>query len=682
MDSYESIVTIGLRGDGDEPMSEGANIALLEKIVQDQRQILHEVTGKDATTIPQVWALYKEVQEYYDKGMRVPDDVTLMLCDDNWGNIRKLPALNEKPRAGGYGIYYHYDYVGGPRNYKWVNTNQISRVWEQMHLAYEYGARQVWIVNVGDIKPMELPTQFFLDYAWDPDQWPAERIPEYTQQWAQQQFGERYSKEIADLLTKYTTYNARRKPELLSPDIYSLVNYREAEKIVHEYRSLAERARRMYETIPAGQRDAFYQLVLYPVAACANLNELFVTVGQNHLFARQGRAATNDLAARARTLFQRDSALNHYYNAILSGGKWNHMMDQTHISYTYWQQPEKDILPPVQTIELGDAPEMGIAIEGSEHSWPGNALEAVLPEFDPYNQQSYYIDIFNRGKGPYGYSLEAHEPWIQLSTRKGEVKAEERVLVSVDWKKAPTGRHRVPIIITGPNASHVTVQAVINYPLLPKPHEVNGFVESNGYVSIEAEHYAGAVSAPPITWLRIPDLGRTLSAMTPIPVTSAAVSPGGNSPHLQYRMHLFSTGEVSVHVYCLPSLNFRADSQRDNHGLRYAISFDEGKPQTIDIHASDTIPDWKYPRQWNQAVSENIKIVTSRHSIGRMGEHVLKFWMVDPGVVLQKLVVETGIPKPSYLGPPESFRRVARPNESSGRSRQRQDKTLRSGRRG
>ncbi|HEY1200234.1 MAG TPA: glycosyl hydrolase 115 family protein, partial [Niastella sp.] len=173
--SYESIVTVGMRGDGDEPMSEQSNISLLERIVADQRTIIANVTGKDATATPQLWALYKEVQDYYDKGMRVPDDITLLLCDDNWGNIRKLPKRNAPARSGGYGIYYHFDYVGGPRNYKWINTNNLPRIWEQMHLAHEYGVDRIWIVNVGDLKPMELPVSFFLDYAWSPSQYTTDR---------------------------------------------------------------------------------------------------------------------------------------------------------------------------------------------------------------------------------------------------------------------------------------------------------------------------------------------------------------------------------------------------------------------------------------------------------------------------------------------------------------------------
>jgi len=199
MDSHESIVTIGMRGDGDKPMTQGTAINLLENIVADQRKIIAEVTHKPASQTPQLWALYKEVQDYYDKGMRVPDDVTLLLCDDNWGNLRKLPKLTDKPRSGGYGIYYHFDYVGDPRNYKWINTNNIARVWEQMHLAYEYGVDKIWIVNVGDLKPMEFPISFFLDYAWNPKKINPDNLPDYYTRWASQQFEPKYAKEIGKL---------------------------------------------------------------------------------------------------------------------------------------------------------------------------------------------------------------------------------------------------------------------------------------------------------------------------------------------------------------------------------------------------------------------------------------------------------------------------------------------------
>jgi len=650
MGSYESIVTLAMRGDGDKAMSESTNISLLEKIVADQRKILADVTGKDVNSIPQIWALYKEVQDYYDKGMRVPDDVTLLLCDDNWGNIRRLPKPEDPPRSGGYGIYYHFDFVGGPRNYKWLNTSPIPRVWEQMHLAYRHGVDRIWLVNVGDLKPMEFSIEFFLDYAWSPDKWPAERLPRYTRLWAEQQFGPEHAADIADIISKYTKYNGRRKPEMLSPDTYSLAYYREAETIVADYNKLAAKAEKIYNAMPPEYKDAYYQLVLHPVKACANLNELYVTEAKNHLFAKQRRAATNDLADRVKDLFKKDAEISHYYNKILAGGKWNHMMDQTHISYTNWQQPDKDVMPEVKNIEIPEVSDMGVAIEGSDSWWPMAKTEAVLPEFDPFNQQTYYIELFNRCQAPFDYKIVSAESWLTITPNQGKIDKQQRVLLSVDWHKAPTGSTRVPVTINGPEKSGVVVYAPVNNPESPKPDQVTGFVESNGYVSIEAEHYTRAVNAPPIRWQRIPDLGRTLSAMTPFPVTAESQTPQGDSPRLEYCMHLFSSGKVKVKTYLSPTQNFH-----NTQGLRYAVSFDDQSPQIVNIHRKDTVPDWKYPPAWNQAVSDNIKVMTSVHLIDKPGEHILKYWMVDPGIVLQKIVVETADVKPSYFGPPESF---------------------------
>lgn len=643
MGPYESIVTIGMRGDGDMPMTAVSNIDLLERIVKDQRDIIGAVTGKDITTIPQDWALYKEVQDYYDKGMRVPDDVTLLLCDDNWGNIRKLPGAGEKPRRGGYGIYYHYDYVGGPRNYKWLNTNQIERTWEQMHLAYAYGARQIWIVNVGDIKPMEYPIQFFLDYAWNPDALPAERLPDYTRRWAEQQFGKEHAAEIADIVTAYTKFNARRKPELLSPETYSVVDYREAETVVADYNALAEKAQHIYDALSPECHDAFYQLVLYPVLACSNLNELYATVAKNRFYAKQGRAATNSFAQAAQELFSKDSTISYYYNKVMAGGKWNHMMDQTHIGYTYWQQPDKNTMPEVKRIDLLAPAEMGIAIEGQTAWWPDESADAMLPEFDRFNRQSYYIEIFNRGKTPFSYSIESEKPWLKASKTHGDIESEERIWVSIDWGIVPDGKQTAGITVTGPQNRRIIVRACIDNSLKPLQDDVKEFIESNGYVSIEAEHFTKSVEAPPVGWLKIPGLGRTLSAMTSEPAALPPQLPGGASPHLEYRMFLLSGCEVAVDVYLSPTLDFH------NEGLRYGISFDEEPPRIISMNGGNL------NRAWDQWVANNINVSVSHHTIQSPGVHTLKFWMIDPGVVLQKIVVDAGGVKPSYLGPPESF---------------------------
>lgn len=651
---YENVYTVGLRGVHDTQMTGGVDIkeqiALLEQVFKDQREILTKYINKKITDVPQVFIPYKEVQDYYDSGLKVPDDVTIMWSDDNWGNIRRLFKPGDKPRAGGGGVYYHYDFHGGPRSYEWLNTSPIPRVWEQMHLAYRHGADKVWIVNVGDIKPMEFPISFFIDYAWNLELWPAERLPEYTKLWAQEQFGPEHAQEIAEILIKYTKYNGRRKPEMVSADTYSLSNYREAERVVEDYNKIANKAEKIYNSLPAEYKDAYYQLVLYPAKACANLNELYVTLGKNILYAEQGRTATNDMADRVNELFEKDAELSHYYNKVMAGGKWNHIMDTTHIGYTSWNPPRRNIKPRAKEIEIPAEANMGMAIEGSDKWWPNEKGEAVLPEFDTYNQQKYYIEVFNRGQSPFDYKAEPAKSWLLITPEKGTVEKQQRLWVSIDWQQAPDGKHEIPITITGPDGNNVVVQAIINNPASPKPEELKGFVQSNGYVSIEAEHYTNAIESDTIEWLLIPDLSRTLSGMTPVPVTAKSQKPEGDSPRLEYNMHLFDGGTAKVIVYVSPTQNIY-----NTQGLRYAVSFDDQQPQIINIHEKDTIPDWKYPQSWNQAVSENIKITSSEHALEKPGEHVLKFWMIDPGIVLQKIVVDFGGAKQSYLGPPESY---------------------------
>lgn len=647
--NYESIVTIGMRGDGDEPMSEESNIALLERIVKDQRKILEEVTGKKAEEIPQVWALYKEVQDYYEKGMKVPDDVTLLLCDDNWGNIRKLPSLTEKPRKGGYGIYYHFDYVGGPRNYKWLNTNQIERVWEQMHLAYEYGARQIWVVNVGDIKPMEFPISFFLDYAWNPEAITLEKLHSYSQDWARKQFGEKFSKDIGEILDKYTKYNSRRKPELLSPETYSLVNYREFEKVVHDFNKLCKKADKIYKQIPLEYKVAYYQLVLHPVEACSNLNELYYVVAKNRLYANQGRALTNKLADDAKKLFEKDSLITEKYHK-LANGKWNHMMSQTHIGYTYWQQPDKNYMPEVKRIEILKKADMGVAVEGSVDWYPDQNSKALLPEFDNFNRQTYYIEIFNRGNLPFNYSVKTKDSFIKIDNPIGKIENEKRIWISIDWNKVPKGKTESQIIVEG-TGKKAEINIVINNLDLQKETIKDCFIESNGYVSIEAEHFSKAINSNNVNWVVIPNLGRTSSAVTVFPVTSPSQKLGKETPHLEYNVYFSSSGKVKVNLYFSPTLNFTHSKE----GILCAVSFDDQSPQIFNMTSNPNPPDLNRDPVWNKWVADNINVQTTTHNIETPGKHVLKVWMIDPGIVLQKIVIDTGGVKQSYLGPPESF---------------------------
>jgi hypothetical protein len=645
--AFENILTLGMRGDGDAPMSEQANIDLLQRIVSDQRAIIAEHRNRDLSKVPQVWALYKEVQEYYEKGMRVPDDVTLLWSDDNWGNIRRLPTADERKRAGGAGIYYHFDYVGGPRNYKWLNTVPIVKVWEQMHLAWTYGATRIWIVNVGDIKPMEFPIQFFLDYAWDPSQYPAESLADYTRKWAAREFGAEHASEIADIVSLYTHYNSRRKPEMLEPRTYSLVNYHEAENVVADYNRLARRAEALYAALPPADRDAFFQLVLYPVKACAIVNELHVTAGLNRLYAVQGRASTNDLADTVRALFREDAELSRRYNEVLAGGKWAHMMDQAHLGYTYWQQPVRNAMPAVQEVQVPTAGELGVALEGSEASWPeGGGGRPVLPALSVFDDQPRYVDVYNRGREPFPFAIEGASPWLHFDPTRGTIDKEQRIVVRARWADVPPGTESGTFAVVGPGNSRVEITVPVLNPPAPTPENLDGFVEANGYVSMEASHFSGARTPTGREWKEIPGHGRTLSGVTSWPVTPDRSLTLGDDMRLDYRMYLFSKGQLNVEFQVAPTQKFQPGG-----GLKFAVAFDDQPPQVVNLHADDSL------QAWEKSVGDGATVLTSRHEVAAPGYHTLKVWALDSGVVLQKIVVNTAArPRPCYLGPPESAR--------------------------
>jgi hypothetical protein len=572
--------------------------------------------------------------------MRVPDDITLLLCDDNWGNIRKLPELNAKPRKGGYGIYYHFDYVGGPRNYKWINTNQIERTWEQMDLAYQHGVDKIWIVNVGDIKPMEFPTEFFLDMAWNPEKWNAGNLDQYYIQWTKENFDDQNTEEIAQIIKLYTKYNSRRKPELLNDKTYSITNYNEAEIVLADYQKLVDKANAINEKIKPEYKDAFYQLVLFPVLASANLNELYVATAKNKLYASEGRASANTYAQQVKELFEKDSLLTNYYHTKLANGKWNHMMAQTHIGYTSWQEPKNNVIPETKTIELPNTAEAGIAIEGSENWWPNTVAEAVLPTFNSAVNQSYFVDIFNRGTVPFDFKITSKDNWIKFSKAKGKINSEERILVSIDWKKAPKNDAKSQFIIAANNQNFIVIVNTKNMDL----KGIKGFVESNGFVSIEASNYAKAINSE-VKWTVIPNIGKTESGLTLKPSNIPSIEISDQSPRLEYEVHLLTKGEVKVHAYFSPTINFTV---RD--GLKYGIGFDSEIPQIMNLNADSS------DKNWNMSVANNIKIITSSHSVNA-GNHTLKFYGIDPALVLQKIVIETssGEMVKTYLGPPESF---------------------------
>ena len=386
MKGTDDIVTIGMRGDGDEAMGNGTDTKLLENIINNQRRIIKEVTGKSADKTPQIWALYKEVQDYYDAGLRVPDDVTVLLCDDNWGNVRRLPNAEEKKRKGGWGLYYHVDYVGAPRNSKWINVTPIQNMWEQLQLAYNGGIQKLWILNVGDLKPMEYPIQLFMDMAWNPTKYNVDNLLDHPKAFCAESFGEDQAEEAAQILNLVSKYNGRITSEMLDARTYTTDEFAQ---VVGEYQALETRALRQFITLKPECRDAYRQIILFPVQAMGNIYEMYYAQAMNHKLAALGDPEANCWAERCRQAFKRDSLLNLQYNKEIAGGKWDGMMIQKHISYRIWNDNfPKDVCPDLKVVPT---PEQGptfspihgyISIE-AEHTFnrsdASNAKWTVIP---------------------------------------------------------------------------------------------------------------------------------------------------------------------------------------------------------------------------------------------------------------------------------------------------------------
>ncbi len=655
--NFESIITMGLRGENDSAMIQGTDqaIDLLNRIIPAQRKIIGETINPDVTKIPQLWCLYKEVQNYYETGrLQAPDDITLLWAEDNNGNIRRLPTAEERKRSGGAGIYYHFDYHGGPTDYRWINTSPISRIWDQMSLAKEYGADRIWIVNVGKLKNIEFATDYFLHLAWNTNRWTNESMRDYTRHWATREFGPEHADEIADIMTLYTKYNGRRKPERLTTRTYSVANYNEAETVANNYNALASRAEALSQLLPKDEQAAFYELVLFPVKAGANLNEMYVAGAKNELYAQQGRVSANDYADIARRDYAEDAALMKYYNTEFAGGKWDHFQDDVHIGYTSWAEPRTPSMAQIHltSIPATTPPTLGVAVENSTAAWPGGEGHPILPKFNSIAQQRRYIDVFNRGTGTVQYSATPSVPWILLSAVQGSVAKDERLWVSIDWSRVPKGAVSGSVrIAQGDVAVNVEVDAVSAGHVTSTT--LAGFVEDDGFVSIEPEHYTGKTDAGDLKWIKVQDYGRTLSAMRGQgPVDFGPLEPGKSSPHLEYRIYFFTSGEASVDNILAPNLAFIPG--RDLH---FAVSIDDQKPVLVTgvpmtVTASS---DPSKGNDWDKNVEDEARIISAKVNIPSVGYHTLKVWMVDPGITLQKILIDLGGLKQSYLGPPESY---------------------------
>lgn len=682
---YENIYTVGMRGVLDIGMKAGdedvAGIALVmqEEVIPAQRDMIKKWVNSDVEKVPQILVVYKEVMDIYDQGMEVPDDVTLMWCNDNFGYIRRLSNQQEQKRSGHAGIYYHCSYLGNPHEYVWLYSTHPELIWHEMTKAYQHGADRVWMLNVGGLKPREIGVDVWLNLAWDIDKYA--NSYEYMQDWAEKTFGEEFSNDIADILLEYFRLALARKPEhtgwnnsmfpvtpIQDPE-YSLFDYGdESEQRVADYKSICGKADAIYDKLPAQLRDSYYQLVLYPVRCATFMNVKMLYAHRSRVYADQGRTSADYYAEKAQTAHEQIIKETDYYNNELAGGKWNKMI--------MWN-PRSPLQPIWDKPNVGTArhpssvTNVGIAIEGQkqeipnyygkeQNSYPKISNNNILPTFDKYIRQSYFIDIFSKGLGDFTWKVDASNDWIILSQTEGIIdgRYQNRLWVSIDWDKVPSGELNGQIVFNsvvgkmrqlhGMDRVETVMVNVFN-PLSPSVEELDGaFISVDGTVSIEANHYTRTLPGKDCSWVSLERLARTGGAVSVSPFTAAAKNSieeiKADSPVLEYDFYMFEQGDHKITVFCLPAHPVSSD-----YGLRYAVSIDDAKPQVINFAADEWTP------QWDKNVLRGAAITESVHQISK-GRHVLKIWMVDPGVVIDKIIIGEWC---GYLGAPET--RVVKP---------------------
>jgi hypothetical protein len=641
---YENGYSIGIRGEHDSGLNAvhapttAAKVKLMEQVFTDQREILSARVNPDLRQVFQVFTPYKEVLPLYNAGLEVPDDVTILWAEDNHGYLRQLPTAAERARAGGAGVYYHISYYGAPVSYLWLNTTPLTLVREELRKAYDAGADRLWVINVGDVKPSEIAMEFALRFAWRVDDWTENDVTDFVATLATRDFGAEFAGEIADLVMHYYQLNIARRPEFMNTTSFSLVNHGdEAQRRLDELTLLLTRATAVYDRLPASKRDAFYEMVLYPIRASKLQNEKYIAAARTALFATQGRTASvaryRDVATRAYDAIRADLT---YYNDTLAGGKWQRIMDPYNALL-----PVIEGLPALAAVPAPSAVPLGVVVEGET-----TGTEAMPLRFSSYGDDRRFIDVFTKGGAGFSWTAAASQPWIQLSEGSGTVTDDTRLWASIDWAAAPLGESTGSITVTGGSSSR-SIDVRVSNPATPARVELEGYVEANGYVAIEAEHFQRKIARGGAEWRVFRQLGRSGDSVKALPDVSASITSGfaTTSPELDYSIYFFSTGTFPVTVYRVPSLNTTG-------ACRLALGLDEADPVTLTgANSTDDAA-------WQLNVLEHIEKLSTTIRVTKPGHHTLRVWKVDPSIIIDRIVIDTGGLAPSYLGPPESYRHV------------------------
>lgn len=663
---YENVYTLALRGLHDGAMSTTLpmheKVRMLQQALLDQRRILAENIDRPVETVPQAFTPYKEVLEIYSNGLELPDDITIVWPDDNYGYMKRLSGVREQRRTGRSGVYYHVSYLGVPHSYLWFSTTPPSLMYEELRKAYDTTADRLWLVNCGDLKGSEMQVSLFLDMAWDIGRFTADNVVSYPARWLAGIFGEAYYDRLEAMTREHLRLAFPRKPEYmgwgyhwnrfdhnceqLTDTDFSFTNYDEAPRRLEAYRKLGARAEALLHEIGDEARPAFYQLVYYPLRGAELMNRMTLGSQRNRWYARQGRAATNAVRDEVQRCYDSLQVITRGYNSLL-GGKWNHMMS---MRQNYDGVSAYFNLPHLATHDAAGAPRLALQVAGEDVT--GARAFHALPAFDNYLRRTYPVEIYNRGGGTLAWTAHASEPWVVLSKSAGKTADEERITVGIDWEKAPSG-NAVPaqIVFRAGEQSEKVLVSLFN-PTAPSRAELRGiYVENNGCVSIPAAGCHRVRENDRIKITAVEDLGIEGPALQlGDPTAPLQIFRSRDVPCAEYDFYAFDAGSVDVYTYVLPTFPLHADrdfriGENTNTDTKYSVQIDDG------ALATPSSSHVEYSQVWFESVLRNCAVNKSTLHIDKPGRHTLRIRVGDPGIVLQKIVLDFGGMKRSYLGP-------------------------------
>lgn len=663
---YENVYTLALRGLHDGAMSTTLpmheKVRMLQQALLDQRQILAENIDRPVETVPQAFTPYKEVLEIYSNGLELPDDVTIVWPDDNYGYMKRLSGVREQRRTGRSGVYYHVSYLGVPHSYLWFSTTPPSLMYEELRKAYDTTADRLWLLNCGDLKGSEMQVSLFLDMAWDIGRFTADNVVTYPARWLAGIFGEAYYDRLEAMTREHLRLAFPRKPEYmgwgyhwnrfdhnceqLTDTDFSFTNYDEAQRRLEAYRQLGARAEALLHEIGDEARPAFYQLVYYPLRGAELMNRMTLGGQRNRWYARQGRAATNAVRDEVQRCYDSLQVITRGYNSLL-GGKWNHMMS---MRQNYDGVSSYFNLPHLATHDAAGAPRLALQVAGEDVT--GARAFHAQPAFDNYLRRTYPVEIYNRGGGTLAWTAHASEPWVVLSKSAGKTADEERITVGIDWEKAPSG-NAVPaqIVFRAGEQSEKVLVSLFN-PTAPSRAELRGiYVENNGCVSIPAAGCHRVRENDRIKITVVEDLGIEGPALQlGDPTAPLQIFRSRDVPCAEYDFYAFDAGSVDVYTYVLPTFPLHADrdfriGENTNTDTKYSVQIDDG------ALATPSSSHVEYSQVWFESVLRNCAVNKSTLHIDKPGRHTLRIRVGDPGIVLQKIVLDFGGMKRSYLGP-------------------------------